>query len=81
MECTVIGSIVFTTQYFKIVKDNIYSFLVMLYAFMELFVAHYIGPGTTSFWIIAYIIILYFNLLENMKNENERQIINKSTFS
>ena len=77
MECTVIGSIVFTTQYFKIVKDYIYSFLVMLYAFMELFVAHYIGPGTTSFWIIAYIIILYFNLLENMKNENERQIINK----
>lgn len=49
MECTIVGTITFTVQYFKIVKDNIFSFLVMLYAFMELFVAHYIGPGTTSF--------------------------------
>ena len=70
MECTIVGTITFTVQYFKIVKDNIFSFLVMLYAFMELFVAHYIGPGTTSFWIIAYILIFYFNIMENSSDKS-----------
>lgn len=70
MECTIVGTITFTVQYFKIVKDNIFSFLVMLYAFMELFVAHYIGPGTTSFWIIAYILIFYFNIMENYSDKS-----------
>ena len=70
MECTIVGTITFTVQYFKIVKDNIFSFLVMLYAFMELFVAHYIGPGTTSFWIIAYLLIFYFNIMENSSDKS-----------
>ena len=70
MECTIVGTIAFTVQYFKIVKDNIFSFLLMLYAFMELFVAHYIGPGSTSFWIIAYILIFYFNIMESSSDKS-----------
>lgn len=70
MECTIVGTIAFTVQYFKIVKDNIFSFLLMLYAFMELFVAHYIGPGSTSFWIIAYILTFYFNIMESSSDKS-----------
>lgn len=61
MECTIVGSIIFTYSYFKITKNNYYSFILMFFIFTELFVAHFIGPGTTSFWILAYMIIFYFN--------------------
>jgi hypothetical protein len=65
MECTIIGSAVFTLSYFRIAKGNYFSFIVMFYAFLELFVAHYIGPGSTLFWMIAYLLIFYFNAIEN----------------
>lgn len=61
MECTIIGTIAFTANYFKMVEKNWYSFFTMLFIFIELFVAHFLGPAATSFWTIAYLAIFTFN--------------------
>lgn len=61
MECTIIGTIVFTYQYFNISKNNYMSYSIMLFIFVELFVAHFLGPGSILFWICAYLLVLYFN--------------------
>lgn len=81
MECTIIGSILFSFLYFHIAKNNYFSFIVMLYAFLELFVAHYIGPGSTSFWVLSYILIFFFNSCEYnttlINSINRRKILYK----
>ena len=61
-ETTIIGSVVFTYNYFKMSEKSWYSFLTMLFIFAELFGAHFIGPGTTSFWMLAYILIFTINV-------------------
>lgn len=61
METSLVGTIVFTWSYFKIVKNKLYSYLVMLFMFVEMFGAHFLGPGSTIFWILAYMIIFYIN--------------------
>ena len=61
MECTLLGSIIFTKNYFKMAEKNWFSLLTMIFIFMELFVAHFLGPGTISFWTIAYLDIYTFN--------------------
>lgn len=61
MECTIIGTVAFTCNYFKMVEKSWYSFLTMLFIFMELFVAHFLGPAATSFWTVAYLTIFTFN--------------------
>lgn len=68
MECTLLGTIVFTRNYFKMAEKNQYSFLTMLFIFMELFVAHFLGPASTSFWIVAYLSILTFNRASDEEN-------------
>lgn len=62
METTVIGTILFTYQYFSITTKNIYSFIVMLFMFIEMFAAHVLGPGTMLFWILVYMTIIYYNI-------------------
>lgn len=69
METTIIGSFVFTRNYFKMCSGNWYSYFIMFFIFVELFVAHFIGPGTVSFWIVAYLAIFSFNSQSNMSNE------------
>lgn len=61
METSLIGTIVFTWSYFKVVEKNFYSFMVMLFMFVEMFGAHFLGPGSTIFWILSYMIIFYIN--------------------
>ena len=61
-ETTFLGSLVFTYSYFKISEKSWYTFLTMLYIFAELFGAHFIGPGATSFWMIAYLLILMISI-------------------
>jgi O-antigen ligase len=61
METTIIGSIVFTYCFFKITTKNIYSYILMLFMFVELYVAHFLGPATILFWIFVYFDIFYFN--------------------
>lgn len=72
MECGILGTICFTYSFFKICRSNYYNFFTMLFIFIELFVAHFLGPGSISFWIIAYISI--FEINSYYKNDN---IINK----
>ena len=61
METTIIGSIVFTCCFFKIASKNIFSYFMMLFMFVELYVAHFLGPATIIFWIFVYYNIFYFN--------------------
>ena len=61
-ETTFLGSLVFTYSYFKISEKSWYIFLTMLYIFAELFGAHFIGPGTTSFWMVAYLLIFTISI-------------------
>lgn len=75
METTLVGSIAFTRQYFHPFKGNMFSFIVIFYAFMELLVAHYIGPGTTSFWLIVYLLVFYFNAFENTPTDEEGAVV------
>ena len=70
METTIIGSFAFTRNYFKVSSRNWYSYFMMLFIFVELFVAHFIGPGSVSFWIVAYLAIFSFNLQSNMATSN-----------
>lgn len=75
METTIVGSFVFARQYFHTFKNNMFSFLIIFYAFVELFVAHYLGPGTISFWLIAYLLVFYFNAFENVSTDEEREML------
>ena len=75
METTIVGSVIFTRQYFNTFKENIFSYVIVFYAFMELLVAHYLGPGTISFWLIAYTLIFYFNSFENVCSDEDRKAL------
>ncbi len=68
-ETTIIGSFVFTYGYFKMSEKSWFTFLTMLYIFAELFGAHFIGPGTTSFWMIAYLLIFTVSIDVDKHNE------------
>lgn len=61
MECGLIGTILFTINFFKLGKKNYYSFFIMIFIFTELFVAHFLGPGSVSLWILAYLVIFEIN--------------------
>ena len=43
----------------------------MIFIFTELFVAHFLGPGSVSFWILAYLVI--FEIIEENLNDNEEK--------
>lgn len=74
-ETTIVGSLVFTYNYFKMSEKSWYTFLTMLYIFAELFGAHFIGPGTTSFWMIAYLLI--FTISVDVDKHNEQLKLHK----
>lgn len=61
LECSVVGTIVYTTNLFKISRSNFYSFMIMCYIFSELLFAHFLGPGSILFWIVCYLLIFFFN--------------------
>ena len=61
LDCTIIGSVLFTYNYFKLTEESIYSYLVILFMFSQMFVTHSIGKGTMMFWLIGYLLIFNFN--------------------
>lgn len=73
METTIIGSIVFTYCFFKITTKNIYSYILMLFMFVELYVAHFLGPATILFWIFVYFDIFYFNSELILKSSKKKK--------
>lgn len=73
METTIIGSIVFTYCFFKITTKNIYSYILMLFMFVELYVAHFLGPATILFWIFVYFDIFYFNSELTLKSPKKKK--------
>ncbi len=75
METGIIGTISFTLSYFIICRKSYFSYLIMLFIFIELFVAHFIGVGTVSFWILAYLTI--FEINKDVYRKNEMNLINK----
>ena len=60
LEVSVVGLATFLYG-FSSITMNIYSFLVMLFMFMELAVSHLLGNGSIPFWVMAYALIFYFN--------------------
>lgn len=54
LECTIIGTVVFTYCNFKAVKDNWCCYLIMLYLFTDMLVNHHLGSGKVFLWIFTY---------------------------
>ena len=75
METTIIGSIVFTGCFFKIASKNIFSYFMMLFMFVELYVAHFLGPATIIFWIFVYYNIFYFNSELILKSPSRKKFL------
>ena len=67
METTIIGTITFTYSYFKITRHNIYEFIIMLFIFFELFVAHFLASGTITLWILTFMILMQMKTAEENK--------------
>lgn len=74
METTIIGTITFTYSYFKITKHNIYEFIIMLFIFFELFVAHFLASGTITLWILTFMILMQMNIDEESYKKKLVQI-------
>lgn len=61
MECGIIGTVIFTFNFLKLGRNNYYSFFIMVFVFVELFVAHFLGPGSVSLWILIYLVVFDIN--------------------
>lgn len=60
LELSIVGLVVFLYGFSSIAK-NVYSFLVIVYMFIELAVSHFLGNGSIPFWVLAYALIFFFN--------------------
>lgn len=65
LEVSIVGLVIFLYGFSSIAK-NIYSFIVIIFLFIELAVSHMLGNGSIPFWLLAYILIFYFN--SNLNN-------------
>ena len=67
LECTILGSIVVTYCYFKSTRNNLFSFILILNAFMDLIFNHnFLGAGNAGLWCILYMVIFYLNNMEKI---------------
>lgn len=73
METTFIGTVVFTYCFFRVSRDNVYKFMIMLFVFLELFGAHFLGSGSITFWILIYFAFLQIDI----KEDEYREQLNK----
>lgn len=60
LETSAAGLLIFAGGMSSIVKKQ-YSFIVMLFMFIEMSVSHFLGNGSLPFWIVAYSMIFCFN--------------------
>lgn len=60
LEVSPLGLLIFSAGISSIGK-NYYSYLVILFLFMEMTLSHFLGNGTLAFWIVSYSLIFYFN--------------------
>lgn len=73
LECTIIGTIIVTYCYFKSTKNNLYAFILILNAFVDLIFNHnFLGAGNTGLWCIIYMVIFYINNYDEMDFYNIR---------
>ena len=72
MECGIIGTILFTICFLNLGKKNYYSFFIIIFIFTELFVAHFLGPGSVSLWILVYLVLYDMNG-KNMEDSKEKK--------
>lgn len=61
LDCTIIGTGIFTVQLFKIASNSIYAYYMMVFLFGQMFITHCLGKGTIIVWLLSYMIIYYFN--------------------
>lgn len=59
LECGIFGTIAFTYTFFRAVTFQRATFVLMCYVFAESYVNHLFGAGSVTFWIIAYMAIVY----------------------
>lgn len=59
MECGILGSVVFTSAYFKSVCFQRAPFVLMCYIFLESCVNHLFGAGSVQYWLLIYLAIAY----------------------
>ena len=62
LDCTILGTILYTFFSFLAVKESIMSYIIMLLFFIEMIFNHPLGAGCVGNWIIIYTIIFSFNL-------------------
>jgi len=61
IDCSIVGTVLFTYFNFAAVKKNIFSYILMLNIFTEMLVNHPIGSGTVPLWMLVYLILVYFS--------------------
>ncbi len=67
LECTILGTIVVTYCYFKSTKNNLFSLILILNAFIDMIFNHnFLGAGNVGTWCILYMLIFYFNNMEKL---------------
>lgn len=71
LETSVVGLLIFAWGMSRIAK-NTYSFLVMLFMFIEMSVSHFLGNGSLPFWVLAYSMIFCMNRYSEDKNGAEK---------
>lgn len=69
MDCSIVGSYVFTKNFFYMCRSNYCSFWLMLFVFGQMFVTHCLGAGTVTVWLLIYTLVFYFNR-EARRSEN-----------
>lgn len=70
MDCSIVGSYLFTKNFFYMCRNNYYSFWLMLFIFGQMFVTHCLGSGTITIWLLIYTLVFYFNR-EAQKSDEE----------
>lgn len=74
LETTPIGSIIYTWSNFKMADTCYASFLMMLYMFIDMMFNHLTGLGSTTYWILVYLMIYYCNSKAGQSREAEENI-------
>ncbi len=59
MECGILGSVAFTTAFFKAGAFCRATFVLMIYIFLESYVNHLFGAGSVLLWVIIYLMLSY----------------------
>jgi hypothetical protein len=65
LECSMVGTVLFTYFHFSAVRKNIFAFLLMVHVFTEMIINHPFGAGNVGRWIIMYTMFVYYLYMGN----------------